>query len=142
MITIAATDTSRAPRTGHPDDLLDRAAIVVTFHGVERRYGDVTALAGLDLTIRTGETVALLGPNGAGKSTAIGLMLGLSSRRPASVDHARTAPRGRRREPAGSARCSRMPACRSTSASASSSRSPAGSIPTPLALDDSSNGPV
>ena len=77
MMTIAATDTSRAPRADHPDDLLDRATIVVNFQGVERRYGDVTALSGVDLTIRSGETVALLGPNGAGKSTAIGLMLGL-----------------------------------------------------------------
>ena len=37
----------------------------------------MTALDGIDLSIRTGETVALLGPNGAGKSTAIGLLLGL-----------------------------------------------------------------
>ena len=46
MMTIAATDTIRAPRADHPDDLLDRATIVVSFHGVERRYGDVTALVG------------------------------------------------------------------------------------------------
>jgi ABC-2 type transport system ATP-binding protein len=37
----------------------------------------VRALAGLDLHVAVGETVALLGPNGAGKSTAIGLLLGL-----------------------------------------------------------------
>ena len=42
-----------------------------------RRFGAVTAIDDLDLSIRTGETVALLGPNGAGKTTAIGLMLGL-----------------------------------------------------------------
>jgi ABC-2 type transport system ATP-binding protein len=53
------------------------APLAVAFRGVERRFGDVTALHDLDLTIPTGETVALLGPNGAGKSTAIGLMLGL-----------------------------------------------------------------
>ena len=77
MMTIAATDTNRAPRADHPDDLLDHATIVVNFQGIERRYGDNTALSGVDLTIRSGKTVALLGPNGAGKSTAIGLMLGL-----------------------------------------------------------------
>lgn len=49
----------------------------VTFSQVEKRFGSMTALAGVDLSIRTGETVALLGPNGAGKSTAVGLMLGL-----------------------------------------------------------------
>ena len=52
-------------------------ATAVRFHCVTRRFGEVVALDGLDLTIDVGETVALLGPNGAGKSTAIGLMLGL-----------------------------------------------------------------
>lgn len=44
---------------------------------VEKRYGNVLALDGLDLTVRQGERVALLGPNGAGKTTAIALLLGL-----------------------------------------------------------------
>src|SRR5215468_9404428 len=49
----------------------------VRFQQVTRRFGDVTAIDGIDLDIRPGETVALLGPNGAGKSTAISMMLGL-----------------------------------------------------------------
>ncbi|MGH7400901.1 MAG: ABC transporter ATP-binding protein [Candidatus Rokuibacteriota bacterium] len=48
--------------------------------GAGKRYGDVEALRGIDLTIRVGEVVAMLGPNGAGKTTSISLMLGL--RRP------------------------------------------------------------
>ncbi|MGH7384603.1 MAG: ABC transporter ATP-binding protein [Candidatus Rokuibacteriota bacterium] len=48
--------------------------------GAGKRYGDVEALRGVDLTIRVGEVVAMLGPNGAGKTTSISLMLGL--RRP------------------------------------------------------------
>ncbi|WP_112247022.1 ABC transporter ATP-binding protein [Kribbella monticola] len=49
----------------------------VTLNGVTKRYGDVQAVAGVDLTIRSGEVVAMLGPNGAGKSTTIEMLLGL-----------------------------------------------------------------
>jgi linearmycin/streptolysin S transport system ATP-binding protein len=42
-----------------------------------KRYGPVTALAGIDLTIQPGEFLGLLGPNGAGKSTAMALLAGL-----------------------------------------------------------------
>lgn len=44
---------------------------------VGKRYGNVVALDGIDLSIHRGEVLALLGPNGAGKSTSIGLLLGL-----------------------------------------------------------------
>lgn len=47
---------------------------------VEKSYGDVPALRGIDLELRTSERLALLGPNGAGKTTALRIMLGL--RRP------------------------------------------------------------
>ena len=42
-----------------------------------KRYGAVTALAGIDFEVRPGEVVALLGPNGAGKTTVVQLLLGL-----------------------------------------------------------------
>jgi ABC-2 type transport system ATP-binding protein len=47
-----------------------------------RRYGNVEALRGVDLTVRRGELTAILGPNGAGKTTLLSLILGL--RRPTS----------------------------------------------------------
>ena len=41
-----------------------------------KRYGPVTALAGIDLTVPRGVTYGFLGPNGAGKTTTIRLLLG------------------------------------------------------------------
>ncbi|GAB1640087.1 hypothetical protein KRMM14A1259_05100 [Krasilnikovia sp. MM14-A1259] len=52
---------------------------MVRLTGVVRQFGAVRALAGVDLTITRGSTVALLGPNGAGKTTAISVMLGLAT---------------------------------------------------------------
>ena len=45
--------------------------------GLVHRYGDHTALAGVDLTVDSGECVALLGPNGAGKTTLVRNVIGL-----------------------------------------------------------------
>jgi ABC-2 type transport system ATP-binding protein len=54
-----------------------QSQILASLTGVHKRFGEVTALDGLDLEVRRGELLALLGPNGAGKTTAISLMLGL-----------------------------------------------------------------
>jgi len=46
--------------------------------GLVKLYGDVTAVAGLDLTVELGECFGLLGPNGAGKTTTIEILEGLT----------------------------------------------------------------
>jgi ABC-2 type transport system ATP-binding protein len=53
------------------------ADVVLRTKGLVKRFGEITAVDGLDLEVRRGEVVGLLGPNGAGKSTTIGIVLGL-----------------------------------------------------------------
>ena len=52
-------------------------SIVASLEAVNKNYGNVRALRGVDFRVRAGEIVALLGPNGAGKTTAVKLLLGL-----------------------------------------------------------------
>ncbi len=49
----------------------------VTFDGVTKRFGDVTAVHQLDLAVEDGEFMVLLGPSGCGKSTALRMIAGL-----------------------------------------------------------------
>ena len=51
---------------------------VIEAAGLEKRFGRVRALDGLDLTVSEGEVHGFLGPNGAGKSTTIRILLGLA----------------------------------------------------------------
>jgi oleandomycin transport system ATP-binding protein len=43
----------------------------IVAEGLVKRFGETTALAGVDLAVRTGSVLGLLGPNGAGKTTAV-----------------------------------------------------------------------
>jgi ABC-type sugar transport system ATPase subunit len=49
----------------------------VRFENVTKRFGKVTALKGLTLTVGEGEFVSLLGPSGSGKTTTLNLLAGL-----------------------------------------------------------------
>jgi ABC-2 type transport system ATP-binding protein len=50
----------------------------VRCRGLIKRYGDVTAVDGLDLEVYAGECFGLLGPNGAGKTTTVEILEGLT----------------------------------------------------------------
>jgi ABC-2 type transport system ATP-binding protein len=49
----------------------------IEVRGLVKRYGELTAVAGVDLTVRSGDVYGYLGPNGAGKTTSLRMMLGL-----------------------------------------------------------------
>jgi ABC-2 type transport system ATP-binding protein len=54
------------------------ADIALSCEGLVKRYGDVVAVDGVDLSIRVGECFGLLGPNGAGKTTTVEILEGLN----------------------------------------------------------------
>jgi ABC-2 type transport system ATP-binding protein len=49
----------------------------VAARGLVKRYGDITAVDGVDLTVERGDVFGYLGPNGAGKTTSLRMLLGL-----------------------------------------------------------------
>ena len=44
---------------------------MIQIEGLTKRFGPITAVTGLDLTVGRGEVLGFLGPNGAGKSTTM-----------------------------------------------------------------------
>jgi branched-chain amino acid transport system permease protein len=74
-----AGDAAPAPDEG---PLLSRAGRpaagtpLLQVSGLTKRFGGVTAVDDLDLTVHAGEMVALIGPNGAGKTTAFNMISG------------------------------------------------------------------
>jgi ABC-2 type transport system ATP-binding protein len=55
-------------------------APAISVRGLRKSYGDVEAVAGIDLEVSTGEIFALLGPNGAGKTTTVEILEGYRDR--------------------------------------------------------------
>jgi ABC-2 type transport system ATP-binding protein len=49
----------------------------IQVRGLVKRYGELTAVDGVDLTVEAGDVYGYLGPNGAGKTTSLRMMLGL-----------------------------------------------------------------
>jgi ribosome-dependent ATPase len=58
----------------------------VTVHGLEHRYRNVTALAGVDLDVKRGTIIGLIGPDGVGKSTLLAIVAGARKIQHGSVE--------------------------------------------------------
>ena len=63
---------------GMPLEVAGRRAVET--RGLEKRYGAVAALDGVELQVPEGGVYVLVGPNGAGKTTLLRLLLGLARR--------------------------------------------------------------
>ena len=85
---------------------------IIELDGVEKHFGAVRALDGVDFTVRAGECVGLVGHNGAGKSTLMHVLAGTGA-----PDRGRISVGGQRRDQP--TRCTAP----SSSASAACSRS-------------------
>jgi branched-chain amino acid transport system ATP-binding protein len=59
---------------------------LLKLESIEVGYGDVTAVAGVSLEVREGETVALIGSNGAGKTTTLRAISGLLPLRRGAIE--------------------------------------------------------
>ena len=53
---------------------MEDVTYAIETHGLVKRFGKTTALAGVDLAARPGSVLGLLGPNGAGKTTAVRIL--------------------------------------------------------------------
>jgi ABC-2 type transport system ATP-binding protein len=88
----STADGTEAPTSDPNDPDGDATAaegagpVILSLRGVEKRYGDVVALDGVDLDVRAGEFHCLVGPNGSGKSTLLRIVLGLLQPSAGTVD--------------------------------------------------------
>jgi ABC-2 type transport system ATP-binding protein len=57
--------------------MVDKAEVAIDAHGLVKRFGNFTAVAGLDFEVYRGEIFGFLGPKGSGKTTTIRMLLGL-----------------------------------------------------------------
>ncbi len=78
--------TQERPDQGMVNEGDSRPLPAIRCRSLIRRYGDVTAVDGLDLEIPRGECFGLLGPNGAGKTTTVEILEGINTPDSGSVE--------------------------------------------------------
>jgi ABC-2 type transport system ATP-binding protein len=76
-VTPVSDSASADPAPGSAGGAGGGAPDPIEVRGLIKRYGELTAVAGVDLTVRSGDVYGYLGPNGAGKTTSLRMMLGL-----------------------------------------------------------------
>ena len=69
-------EAKRATASARADEERSAERASVRLEGLEKRYGDVTAVAGVDLEVRDGEFFSMLGPSGSGKTTTLRMIAG------------------------------------------------------------------
>jgi ABC-2 type transport system ATP-binding protein len=79
-------DTRDAPAADPAPADGSACGLSIRIRGLRKRYGDVEAVRGIDLSVRTGEIFAFLGPNGAGKTTTVEILEGFRARDAGQVD--------------------------------------------------------
>jgi putative spermidine/putrescine transport system ATP-binding protein len=73
----SSTQTNDPSAEGNPAaGAAPAPSLAVRLEGVEKRYGDVVAVAGIDLDVRDGEFFSMLGPSGSGKTTTLRMIAG------------------------------------------------------------------
>jgi ABC-2 type transport system ATP-binding protein len=76
-------DEEKVMETGNAASGLPRyqagtgGGLAVAVHGLQKRFGEKEAVAGINLEIAAGSLAGLVGPNGAGKTTSLSMMTGL-----------------------------------------------------------------
>src|SRR5918912_4561002 len=69
-----ANTTAETPKSSN-----QKQQVALRCEALIKRYGNVTAVDGLNLEVRVGECFGLLGPNGAGKTTTMEILEGLTA---------------------------------------------------------------
>src|SRR5580693_7317898 len=85
MKTLLETQNSRVQSAATPGGD-GEGGVAIRVRGLCKRYGDLEAVRGIDLTVRTGEIFAFLGPNGAGKTTTVETLEGYRHRDAGEVE--------------------------------------------------------